>query len=174
MIATLRTTTLLASIIVLVATARLASAEGSAGPVTIQILMEPERVEAFRIVLPSRVDRGHPSKQREWIGGYPVIQSAGTSAQMDGAIEIAGSILSANGFSRRCVFQPGYAVRYWRGTRSVSLLFCFHCVEFHGLPPAGGGEPAFGGDFGRVSIAVVKFLRKEFPDDRDLAVMERK
>ncbi|MGZ8851574.1 MAG: hypothetical protein ACXW3E_14775, partial [Thermoanaerobaculia bacterium] len=81
-------TRLLASIIVLVATARLATAEGSAGPVTIQILMEPERVEAFRIALPSRADRAQLSKQREWIGEYPVIQSAGTSAQRDRAIEI--------------------------------------------------------------------------------------
>jgi len=170
----LRADKLLASIIVLAAATRLSSTQRSAGPVTIQILMEPERVEAFRIALPSRVDRGQLSKQREWIGEYPVIQSAGTSAQMDRAIEIAGSVLSAGDFSRRCVFQPGYAIRYWRGTRSVSLLFCFHCAEFRVLPRGGGGEPAFGGDFGKVSTAVVKFLRKEFPDDRDLAVLELK
>jgi len=56
----------------------------------------------------------------------------------------------------------------------VALLFCFHCGDFHLLPPPASGEPAFGGDFSKRSPAVVKFLHGEFPDDRDLIAMEGK
>ncbi len=153
----------LASTLALAATVRVA------GLLTVQILMAPDRVEAFRVA--PHLDRKQLRQTRQWIGEYPVIQS-GTSRQKEKAVQVAGAVLSATGSLKRCAFQPGYAVRYWQGTRSVSLLFCFRCAEVRILPPPASGEPVFGVDFGKVSVEIVKFLQAEFPDDRDLAALK--
>lgn len=92
------------------------------------------------------------------------MRSAGTSRHADAAGQIAASLLSTTEPSRkRCAFIPGYAIRYWRGTKSVSILFCFNCDEARIIPSAASGEPALGMDI-RDPKAALKFLQGEFSE----------
>ena len=136
------------------------------------IVTECEFVEAFRIAPKTDPNYKRLLRRGEWIAGYPVIQQAGRSRQRESARALGFAVLSANSSSKRCSFEPGYAIRYWRDNRSVSLLVCFKCGEVKVVPPGGSGQPTGLADFGVAYRAMLKFLRAEFPDDLKLRALE--
>jgi hypothetical protein len=137
------------------------------GPRTTAVIGNPTQVDGFRIVSPLSREFDAMKKARPSVGEYPILEQV--SVPLDVAAMAANTLLTPGTydpkFMRDCNFDPGYVLRFRRGTSTVQVVICFKCDDVEITPSPDLGEtagtlPAGGGDSGLYD-AIMKVFPKQ-------------
>ena len=126
------------------------------------LVASPERVEAFRLRPPSRVDEA--TNYNQW----PVVGAA-VRVPSDVAARFSRGLTSESTYAgddpKGCKPVPGYMLRFTGGGRSVDVVFCFECAI---LFTHRGPEPLWYGNFDPSAKAIAALMLQVFPGDPGL------
>jgi hypothetical protein len=139
------------------------------GPRTTNVLGNPTKVRGYRILSPFAPNFEELEKTRPLIDGYPVLAEA--PVRMDTARKIAAILLDPDSYDRAyemdCVFEPGYALRFERGSDVVDVIICFKCSDLDIVPAKSLREKTATQPFGRVAKSLYGVVSEVFPEQGD-------
>jgi hypothetical protein len=131
----------------------------------LEAVRSPDRVESLAVrglIEPS--DHSISPTASNLPGRFAILPGA-IPVERGLALQVSRIVLdpaSYDEFDKACIFQPGVALRFWKGSKAVDLLICFHCTDLAfqvvGAPEALGGKMSFGPGRSRLA-ALVKAAR---------------
>lgn len=136
------------------------------GATSIQVLREPQKVEAFRIDPARRATQDEARVGEYPVTSGPVAVDAATAAELSSILLDAATYdwLSAKG----CEFTPGVGLRFVRDASRVEIALCFECDELmvFRMERRVGME-----DFDAARPRLVAVAKRLFPDDAKIQAL---
>lgn len=140
----------------------------------LDVVRSPERVECFPVEnlmdpdeLPDSQDPAALSMDTDLPGSFRIVQEP-VPVVPELAAKLSALLLareSYESFVTFCMFEPGIAFRFSRGTAAVDVLVCFKCEEL-AFQVVGARESLSGRMlFEPVRETLAQFVREARPDD---------
>ena len=128
-------------------------------------VVEPERVEAYRVAPLHKIPKGETP---ETVGGAGIL-SGPVAVDEATARDLAEILKSADTYrwdsAKACKFDPGVAIRFIGKSSTTDVLFCFHCEE---LQVWRDGKRVGGEDFDADRKRIAAIMKRIFPDDEGI------
>jgi hypothetical protein len=133
------------------------------GPDGLKPILEPEKVEAYRVARATAPGEPLPGSLRvEMISG-PVVVDDKTIWELAEILKSAATYDwdSAKG----CIFDPGVMFRFTGAHSTTEVVFCFSCNE---LQVYRNGQRGRGEDFDNARSRLATIMKRVFPGDEEI------
>ena len=131
----------------------------------LQVVLKPEKVEAYRVAPLHNMPKGEDPKT---IGGAGML-SGPVTVDEESSRELTEILRNPGTYdwdsAKGCKFDPGVVVRFASKLSTIDVVFCFHCEE---LQIWRDGARVGGEDFDAASHKLAAIMKRIFPEDPEI------
>jgi hypothetical protein len=133
------------------------------GPDGLKPILEPEKVEAYRVARPTAAGEPLPGALRVEMVSGPVVVDDKTVRELAAILKSPATYDWDS--SKGCIFDPGVMFRFIGEESSTEVVFCFSCNE---LQVYRNGQRGKGEDFDNARGRLASIMKRVFPDDEEI------